>query len=68
MSRSAPVKSLRGMRECSCGYMCRKILLPDDLRELSGWHHIWVHDESGDTRCYPDSTNPDDAKATVFSP
>lgn len=52
------------MAECYCGSELKLVLLPERLRELSGEHHLYVHVHNGDTRCYPESTNPTDASAT----
>lgn len=50
--------------ECYCGSELKLIPLPERLRLLSGENHIYVHIHNGDTRCYPDSRNAEDAKAT----
>jgi hypothetical protein len=53
------------LKFCVCGFEVRKLRLPDDVATLYGKRFIWSHVESGDTRCYPDSTNEVDNKATV---
>jgi hypothetical protein len=50
--------------ECFCGSELQQVPLPDDLRALSGRDFIWTHVHNGDTRCYPESANPEDAAAT----
>jgi hypothetical protein len=50
--------------ECFCGAELKSVRLPADLAVLSGRTTIWVHTETGDTRCYPNSANPKDAAAT----
>lgn len=52
-------------RECCCGEMAKLIPLPDNVESANGIHHIWIHVHNADTRCYPNSTNETDARATV---
>jgi hypothetical protein len=40
--------------ECVCGAELKQVPLPADIAALAGVPAIWVHAESGDTRCYPD--------------
>jgi hypothetical protein len=47
--------------ECCCGAESRQVPLPADLAALSGRKAIWVHAGNGDTRCYPESSSPEDA-------
>lgn len=49
--------------ECCCGGPIREVVLPLDIAKLSDRRTIWVHTESGDTRCYPGS--PLDALCTA---
>ena len=51
--------------ECCCGAELRQVPLPADLAALSGRKAIWVHAGTGDTRCYPESSSPEDAAATA---
>jgi hypothetical protein len=50
--------------ECYCGSELRKVPLPVDIAPMAGVTSIWVHVYNGDTRCYPESSNPEDAAAT----
>jgi hypothetical protein len=40
--------------ECYCGAELKQVPLPPDLKAVSGQEFIWLHAETGDTRCYPD--------------
>lgn len=51
--------------ECFCGAALKSVRLPRDLAEFYGRKALWVHEMSGDTACYPDSANPEDAAATA---
>jgi hypothetical protein len=53
-------------RECTCGEMCKLIPLPENVESAVGIHHIWIHIHNCDTRCYPNSKNEIDKKATVY--
>jgi hypothetical protein len=50
--------------ECVCGSELRALALPADLAAISGQLTVWVHVETGDTRCYPESTDPEVLAAT----
>ena len=50
--------------ECYCGSELREVPLPADLAALATRKTIWVHVHNSDTRCYPESANPEDAAAT----
>jgi hypothetical protein len=51
--------------ECYCGAELRSVPLSPDLAALSGEKILWVHVATGDTRCYPESSSPEDAAATA---
>ncbi len=56
--------------ECSCGAELRAVPLPASLAAVAGLAFmgrvaLWVHAVTGDTRCYPDSANAEDAAATA---
>jgi hypothetical protein len=50
--------------ECVCGSELKPVPLPSDLAVISGQESIWVHAETGDTRCYPESDDPEVLAAT----
>jgi hypothetical protein len=54
-----------GPPECCCGAELRTLLLPAELAAVFDTQAIWVHAETGDTRCYPESSSPEDAAATA---
>lgn len=56
---------MKELEYCVCGFEVKRNPLPPDLQRLSGRDFIYVHVESGDTRCYPESLNEADAEATV---
>ena len=64
MTRRGDVWSKPGP-ECVCGYEVKEVPLPPDMQALSGKTTLLIHVESGDTRCYPDATNPRDRVATA---
>jgi hypothetical protein len=51
--------------ECFCAAELKKVPLPADLAALAGRKSIWVHAETADTRCYPDSDSPGELAATA---
>jgi hypothetical protein len=51
--------------ECCCGAELRRVPLPAELAEVFDMEAIWVHAGTGDTRCYPESSSPEDAAATA---
>lgn len=62
MSRLPDTHSAPGP-ECFCGAALKSVQLPPDLADFYDRPALWVHEISGDTACYPDSTNPEDAAA-----
>jgi hypothetical protein len=63
MSR-APTAHPKPGPECVCSAELKRVPLPADLATISGQESIWVHAETGDTRCYPESDNPEVRAAT----
>jgi hypothetical protein len=51
--------------ECVCGRPVKRVLLPEGLRRLTGQEYLLVHADGGDTRCYPDDTDPGASKMTA---
>jgi len=49
--------------ECFCGSAIKSVPLPPDLADFYDRPALLVHEVSGDTACYPDSANPEDAAA-----
>lgn len=63
MSRLPDVIAAPGPERC-CGSELKAVPLPSDLAKLAGSESVWVHVHNGDTRCYPESVNPEDRAAT----
>jgi hypothetical protein len=51
--------------ECSCGAGLRRVPLPAGLAGVFGEDAVWVHVGTGGTRCYPESSSPEDAAVTA---
>jgi hypothetical protein len=51
--------------ECCCGRPVKRVLLPADLRKLSGKEHLLVHADNNDTQCYPDSNDRAERRMTA---
>lgn len=55
--------------QCICGADIRWVVLPPDIAAASGVDGLWLHSDSEEWECYPDSDNEQDrvAKATPAS-